>query len=64
MISKLDFFSNRYKLNHHELEEVARNMKYEYMKPGDTVFKTQDKAEKYYIVLKGKVGVFVNDPYN
>ena len=27
------------------------------------MFKTQDKAEKYYIVLKGKVGVFVNDPY-
>ena len=55
LLSKIDFFHN--KATHHELEEVARNMKYEYKKPGDVIFNSLDKADKFYIVLKGRVMV-------
>ena len=64
MISKLDFFCNRNKLSNHELEEVARNLKYEYFKPGETVFNSLDKADKYYIMIKGKACVLVPAPDN
>ena len=55
LLSKVDFFANKNKLSPIELEEVARNMKYEYKKPGETIFNSLDKADKFYIVLKGRV---------
>ena len=62
MLKHLNFFSVRYKLSQHELEEVARNLKYEYYKPGETVFKSLDKSDKYYIMLKGKAAILVPSP--
>ena len=64
LLEKIDFFCNRNKLNPHELEEVARNITYEYKKPGDTIFKALDKADKFYIVLKGKVMLQIPAPSN
>ena len=32
------------------------------MNPGDTVFTKLDKAEKFYIVLRGKVQVQIPNP--
>ncbi len=34
------------------------------MKPGDIVFNSLDKADKYYIVLKGRVCVLAPTPDN
>ena len=54
MLSKVGFFDER-KLQPIELEEVARNLKYEYKQPGDTIFNSLEPAKKFYICLKGKV---------
>jgi len=42
-------------LNQLEFEEVAKNIKYERKEPGDVIYSKLDKADKFYIVLKGKV---------
>jgi len=48
---------NKNKLTPTEIEEVARNIQYEYKKPGEVIFNSLDKADKFYIVLKGRVMV-------
>ena len=47
-----------------ELEEVSRNIKYEYKKPGEVIYNSCDKADKFYIVLKGKCMIFAPSPDN
>jgi CRP-like cAMP-binding protein len=67
LLSKIDFFANNTKIkdiSQAELEEVARNMKYEYKKPGDVIFNSLDTADKFYIVLKGRVMVQIPAPDN
>ena len=64
LLSKIDFFANKNKLSPIELEEVARNMKYEYKKPGEAIFNTLEKADKFYIVLKGRVMLQIPTPDN
>jgi len=39
-------------------------MKYEYKKPGDVIFNSLDVADKFYIVLKGRVMVQIPAPDN
>jgi hypothetical protein len=53
LLAKINFFKDKTSCPY-ELEEIARNIKYEYKKPGDTIFNSLDKGDKFYIVLKGK----------
>jgi len=56
LLSKIEFFEKK-KMHRLELEEVARNIKYEYKEPGDTIFDSLDPSDKFYICLKGKIMV-------
>lgn len=64
LLQKLDFFEVRNKLNAIELEQVAANIKYTYKEPGETIFKAGDKADNFYIVMKGRVMLQIPAPNN
>lgn len=34
---------------------MAQNIKYRYCEPGETIFKTGDKGDCWYIVMKGRI---------
>ena len=34
-------------------------MTYQYLEPGETIFKPGDKGDRYYIVMKGRVQLTV-----
>jgi CRP-like cAMP-binding protein len=34
--------------------EICKQIQYEFMEPGDVVFKAGDQGDKFYIVLKGR----------
>ena len=53
LLEEVHFFKYKKPLSYEDLHEVCNYIHYERMEPGDTVFKQGDKAEKYYIVLKG-----------
>ena len=46
---------------HSELIEVANFFKYQYLKPGETLFCKGDQEDKMYIMLKGEAMVQVPD---
>jgi hypothetical protein len=56
LLSKIEFFEKR-DFHQLELEEIARNIKYEYKEPGDIIYDSLEDSKKMYICLKGKVMV-------
>ena len=57
LLEEIDFFKKRQQLTKLEFEEVAKNIKYELKQPGDVIYSIMDKADKFFIVLKGKAMV-------
>lgn len=53
ILKHIDFFKHKNQLTELEFEEVAKNIKYECKEPGETIYKKLDKADKFYIILKG-----------
>lgn len=65
LISKMNFFlhhpgTGKEKL---DLDEVSNYLKYQRKEPGETLFRQGDKAETYYVVLKGTLQVQVPSPF-
>ena len=50
-------------MSHDELKEMSQWLQYEYMEPGETVFKAGDQGDKFYIILKGRCQLQIPDPY-
>lgn len=42
-----------------KLRDIALNMKYEYFNKNTVMFKYGDKGDKFYIILKGKIGFLI-----
>lgn len=61
LIEKLSFF-NQSAYKNLDLDEITNIMQYVCLEPGATIFKQGDKADGYYIVLKGCVAVQIPDP--
>ena len=62
LLQEIDFFKKREKLTSLEFEEVAKNIKYEIKEPGDVIYSKLDRADKFYIILKGKAMVQIPCP--
>lgn len=65
LICKMNFFQNqpnnqKEKL---DLDEITNYIKYKRKEAGETLFKQGDKADNYYIVLKGTLQVQVPSPF-
>jgi len=43
----------------HDLQEIALNLLLEQFHPGQMVFDHGDAGDKFYIILKGQVGVYI-----
>ncbi len=44
-----------------DLIEIAKSITLEKLKPKDYIFQFGDQGDKFYIIIQGKVGVFVPD---
>jgi hypothetical protein len=56
ILKKTKFFKER-KIG--QLNEIAMNMQMEEHSQGSTIFNIGDPGKKFYIVLKGSVGVYI-----
>lgn len=45
-------------LNNLDFMHLAKLVSYQYLNPGEMLFKEGEKADKIYIILKGKLGVY------
>ena len=57
----MNIFSNENNIASMEekLRDIALNMKYEYFNKNTVMFKYGDKGDKFYIILKGKIGFLI-----
>lgn len=57
----MNIFSNENNIVSMEekLRDIALNMKYEYFNKNTVMFKYGDKGDKFYIILKGKIGFLI-----
>ncbi|EAS00959.2 cyclic nucleotide-binding domain protein (macronuclear) [Tetrahymena thermophila SB210] len=44
------------------LQKCCKHMKYEAMEKGQKVFEIDERGTKFYLILSGKVGVYIKDP--
>ena len=64
LVSKMNVFNNKHLIREKlDLEEVSNFVKYERKEPGETLFKQGDKADTFYIVLKGTLQVQIPSPF-
>ena len=45
-----------------DLMQITKSLTLEIVKKGNYVFKYQDIGDKFYIILKGEVGVYLPNP--
>lgn len=60
-IKELSFFKSR-KLEQDDIINICQELKYEYVKLGEAVFKYGEYGTKFYIILKGEVEIKIPDP--
>jgi Cyclic nucleotide-binding domain len=60
IIREIEFFKSTSIQTHH-MVDVCQELRYECMQPGEFVFYQGDYGDKFYIILKGKVQVLVNN---
>ena len=63
LISEVNFFKERSKgITEKDLVNVCQYLETEVREAGEAVYKEGDSSNKFYIILKGKVQVSVQDP--
>jgi CRP-like cAMP-binding protein len=62
LISEVNFFKERSKgITEKDLAHVCQYLETEVREAGETVYKEGESSNKFYIILKGKVQVSVQD---
>lgn len=63
VIKEIQFFKSR-NIEGTHLNDICNELRYEYFYPGEFVFKQGDYGDRFYVILKGKVQVLINNPNN
>ena len=61
ILAKLDFIKQRGMSDQKDLVDIAMNMTLEEFESGQNVVKFGEIGKKFYMILKGNVGIFIPD---
>ena len=61
IIKEIAFFKNK-NIHGQDLVQICQEMKHEFYREGEAVFKQGEYGDKFYIILRGEVSVKIPDP--
>eukprot|EP00347_Sterkiella_histriomuscorum_P008621 403344394 len=61
VIKEIQFFKTR-NIEGSHLNDICNELRYEYYQPGEFVFRQGDYGDRFYVILRGKVQVLINNP--
>lgn len=61
LMKEIQFFQ-KMKIQGQDLVQICQELKHEFYKEGEVVFKQGEYGDKFYVILKGEVAVKIPDP--
>lgn len=61
LVKEIDFFKKK-NIQGQDLVQICQELKHEFYREGEAVFKQGEYGDKFYVILKGEVGVKIPDP--